>query len=66
MRHVPWGDELPLLDVDGTAGFAGGYKKIRLAAKEGGNLKDIHGLGGDFAVAGLVYVREDGEAGILG
>jgi len=66
MRHVPWGDELTLLYVDGTAGFAGGYQEIGLPAEERGNLKHIDGLGGNFAVAWLVHVGEDGNAGIFG
>src|SRR5438045_9414942 len=41
VRHVPGSDELPLLDVDGTAGLAGCYQQIGLAAKERGNLEHV-------------------------
>ena len=66
VAHVPGGDELAFLDVDGAAGFAGGDEQIGLAAEEGGNLEDVDGFGGDFAVGGLVDVGEDGKAGVLG
>ncbi len=66
MGHIPWGDELALLDVDGSAGFACGDEQIGLAAKESRNLEDVDSFGGDRAVGRLVYVSEDGEAGIFG
>jgi hypothetical protein len=61
--HVPRGDELALLDVDGAAGLACGDEQVGLAAEEGRNLQHVDGFGGDFAVAGLVDVGEDGKAG---
>ena len=41
VAHVPGGDELALLDVDGAAGFAGGDEQVGLAAEEGGDLEDV-------------------------
>ena len=38
VAHVPGGDELAFLDVDGAAGFASGDEQIGLAAKERGDL----------------------------
>ena len=64
--HVPGGDELAFLDVDGAAGFAGGDEQVGLAAEEGGDLEDVDGFGGDLAVGGLVDVGEDGQAGVSG
>jgi hypothetical protein len=64
--HVPRGDELALLDVDGAAGAGGGDKQVGLAAEKGGNLEDINGFSGDFAVLGFVYVGEDGQTRVAG
>ena len=64
--HVPWGDELAFLNVDGAAGAAGGDEQVGLAAKEGGNLEDVDGFGSDLAVGGLMDVSEDGNARIFG
>ena len=50
VAHVPGRDELAFLDVDGAAGFAGGDEQVGLTAEERGNLEDIDGFGGDFAV----------------
>ena len=46
--------------------LAGGDEQVGLAAEEGGNLEDIDGFGGDFAMGGLVHVGEDGQAGVFG
>ena len=54
--HVPWGNELTLLDVDGATGFAGGHEEIGLAAKEGGNLQDVDGLGSNLTLGGFMDV----------
>ena len=64
--HVPGGDELALLNIDGAPGFSGGDEQVGLAAEEGGDLEDVDGFGGDFAVGGLVDVGEDGKAGFAG
>ena len=61
--HVPWGDELALLNIDGAPGFSGGDEQVGLTAEEGGDLEDVDGFGRDFALAGLVNVGEDREAG---
>ena len=66
MAHVPWRDELALLDVDGAAGFAGGHQQIGLAAEKGGNLEDVDGFGGDLAMAGLMDISEDRQARVFG
>jgi len=66
MMHVPRGNELAFLDVDGAAGAACGDEQVGLAAEEGGNLQDIDCFGGDFAVARLMNVRENRQAGIFG
>ena len=66
VSHVPRRHELALLDVYGTASFAGGYEEVSLAAEEGGNLEDVDSLGGGVAVGRLVNVGEYGEAGFAG
>ncbi len=65
VAHVPRGNELALLDVDGTPGFARGDQQIGLAAKKCGNLEDVDSFSGDFAVGRLVYIGEDGNAGVF-
>ena len=60
--HVPGGEELAFLDVDGAAGFAGGDEEVGLAAEEGGDLEDVDGFGGRVALGGVVDVGEDGDA----
>jgi len=64
--HIPWGNELAFLDVDGATGFAGGYQQIRLAAEKGGNLEHVHGFGGHGAVGRLVHIGQHRQAGVLG
>ena len=64
--HVPGGDELAFLDVDGAAGLCGGDEQVGLAAEEGGDLEDVDGFGGDGAVGGFVDVGEDGKPGGFG
>ena len=54
--------ELAFLDVHDAAGPAGGYKKVRLAAKEGRYLEDIRHLGDLFGLRRLVDIGEHGEA----
>ena len=66
VAHVPRGDKLAFLDVDGAAGFAGGNEQIGLTAKECGNLEDVDGLRGDFTLRGLVHVGKDRQAGRAG
>jgi len=66
MAHVPGGNELAFLDVDGAARFAGGNEKIGLTTEECGNLEDVDGSGRDFAVCGLVDIGEDGQACVFG
>jgi len=66
MGHIPGSDELALLDVDCAAGLARSDEQIGLAAEESGNLEHVDGLGGDFAVCGLVDISEDGKAGVFG
>jgi len=61
--HVPGGDELALLDIDGAPGFCGGDEQVGLTAEEGGDLEDVDGFGCDLALAGLVDVGKDGKAG---
>ena len=61
--HVPRGDELALLYIDGAPGFSGGDEQVGLPAKEGWDLEDVYGFGCDFALAGLVDIGEDGKAG---
>ena len=65
VAHVSRRHELAFLNVDGTTGAAGGNKQIGLAAEERGDLQDVDGLCGDFAVAGLVNIGEDGKARVL-
>ena len=64
--HVPGGDELALLDVDGAAGAAGGDQQVSLAAEESRDLENVGGFSGDLAVGRLVNVGENGQAGIFG
>jgi len=68
--HVPGGDELALLDVDGASGLGGGDQQVGLATEEGGDLEDgfdvAEGFAGLFAVLGGVDVGEHGQAGALG
>jgi hypothetical protein len=59
--HIFGRNELPLLHIDGTTGFAGRDEQVGLATEEGGNLEDIAGLCDGGAVGGLVHVGEDGE-----
>ena len=66
VSHIPGGDELAFLDVDGAAGAARGDEKVGLAAEERGNLEDIDGFGDDTAVSGFVNVGKDRRAGIPG
>ena len=66
VAHVPRGDELTFLDVDGTAGFAGCDEKVGLAAKKCGNLENVGGFCDGFAVGWLVDISEDGKASVFG
>ena len=63
MRHVPRRDELTLLDVDRSTGFAGSNEKVCLAAKEGWNLEDIDSFRNGFAVRRFVHIGENGKTG---
>ncbi len=66
MAHVPGGDELAFLDVDGAPGFAGCDEQVSLAAEERRNLEHIDSFSGDFAVGRLVNVGQDGKACVFG
>jgi hypothetical protein len=62
MTHIPWRQELPLLDIDRLAGARGGNEKIGLTAEKGGDLQDVHHLCGRGALVGLMHVGDDGKA----
>ena len=66
VAHVPRRNELAFLDVDGAAGFAGGYEQFGLSAEKRGNLQNVDGLRGDFAIGWLVHVGEHRQAGRAG
>jgi len=66
VAHVPGRDELAFFDVDGAAGAAGGDEEVGLAAEKCGNLENVDGFGGNFAVGGLVNIREYGKTGVAG
>ena len=61
MGHVPGGEELAFLDVDGAAGSGGGDDQVCLAAEKGGDLQYVGHFGDRGAVFALVHVGEDGE-----
>ena len=48
--HVPWGQELTLLDIDRLARRRSGQQQVGLTAQEGRDLQHIHRLGGDAAM----------------
>ena len=56
------GDELPLLDVDDSAGAPGGEQQVGLAAEKGGDLQDVGDLGGRLGLRRLVNIGQDREA----
>ena len=60
--HVPGGEELALLDLDGAAGPGRGDDKVRLPAQEGRDLQHVHHLGQLRALLGVVHVGDDGDA----
>ena len=60
--HVPGGQELAFLDVDGPAGFPGSNQQVRLAAEEGRNLQDIDDLFEGGALGGVVDVGQHRNA----
>ena len=62
MLHVPWGEELALLDVHDGARLARRQQEVGLTAKEGGDLQHVYSLRRAGALAGVVHVREDGAA----
>ena len=62
MLHVPWREELPLLDVDRAAGARRGDEQIGLAAEKGGDLQHVDRLRGDRALRGLMHVGEHRKA----
>ena len=66
VAHVPGRDELALLDVNGAPSAASGDQQIGLTAEESGNLQDVDGFGGDFAVGRLMNVGEDRQTGVFG
>jgi len=66
VAHIPGGNELALLDVDGAAGAAGSDQQVSLAAEESRDLENVGGFSGDLAVGRLVNVGEDGQAAIFG
>ncbi len=66
VAHVEGGDELALLDVDGSASLGGGDEEVGLAAEEGRDLEDVDGFAYGAAILGGVDVGEDGEAGGFG
>src|SRR5271157_3839932 len=61
MTHVPWRNELPLLDVHRASAFARGHQQISLAAEERGNLQHIHGLRHAGHVGSFVDVGQHGN-----
>ena len=60
--HVPWRQELALLDIDRFASARGGDQEIGLPAEEGRDLQDVHRLGQRPALVGLMHVGRDGKA----
>jgi len=60
MPHVPWGDELALLDVDGPPAQSRGHHQIRLPAQECRNLQHIHDLGNFAHIRSFMHVGEHG------
>ncbi|ENN87028.1 hypothetical protein RHSP_12871 [Rhizobium freirei PRF 81] len=60
--HVPGCQELPLLDVDDTAGLGGSDQKIGLAREKGRNLQDIDCLGDDGALFFCMNVGQNRKA----
>lgn len=59
--HVPGGEELPFLDVDGGRSLGGSEEEVGLAAEKGGNLDDVAERAGAYGLFGSVDVGEDGE-----
>src|ERR1700683_963854 len=66
VAHIPGSDELAFFHVDGAAGASGGDEQFGLAAEEGGGLEHVRAFSGDFAMAGLMNVGEDGQARLFG
>ncbi len=64
VAHIPWGEELGLLDIDDASGFRGGEEKIGLAREEGGDLENVRDFGGGSGLGGFVDVGEDREVEI--
>src|SRR5262249_5014024 len=60
--HVPRREELPLLDVDGTAASGARRHQVRLAAEERGDLDQVQYLGRRRHLLGGVDIREDRTA----
>jgi hypothetical protein len=59
MGHVPGGDELPLLEVDGPAAAGRCSQEVRLPAEEGWDLQHIEDFGRRLNLACLVDIGEN-------
>src|SRR5215469_2850945 len=65
MPHVPWRNELSLLDVDGAASLRSGNQQVSLPAEKCWNLKHVDGLSDSCCISGCVNVRKHGNADFL-
>ena len=62
MLHVPGGQKLPLFHINNLACLTRCDQQIGLAAEEGGDLQDIHDVGGDRALPGFMDIGDQGQA----
>ena len=60
MSHLMGGEKLGFLDVDRAPGLGQSHHEIGLAAKEGGELKDVDYFGGRLGLKGIVDVGDYG------
>ncbi len=60
--HVPWGEELAFLDIDGLAGLRRSHEKIGLPAQKCRYLKDVDHLANRGTLINRMHIRDDRKA----
>src|SRR2546425_6760634 len=65
VAHLPWRDELALLDVYRALGHSGGNDQVGLAAEECRNLQNIHNFGDFWNVLDLVNVSQNRHVNLI-
>ena len=65
MLQIPWGDKLPLLDIDHLAGLDPGDDQIGLAAEKSRHLEYVGDLGHRRRLAGFVVISQDRQPKLL-